>query len=84
MQRMILMIMITIQILVPPMPPAPTDAKQPEPVFTKEQPPVCRRWTRNWKRPCSTGQTGNTVRCAVPIFSPAPTALNTARTAPDT
>lgn len=44
MQDMILTITITIQIPAPPMlpAPAPADAKQPEPVFTKEQPPVCR------------------------------------------
>lgn len=42
MQRMILMITITIQIPVPPIPPAPAGTKKPEPVFTKEQPPICR------------------------------------------
>ena len=41
MQDMILTITFTIQIPAPPMPPAPAGAKQPEPVFTKEQPPVC-------------------------------------------
>ncbi len=42
MQEIILTITITIQIPEPPPPPAPTAAKRPEPVFTKEQPPVCR------------------------------------------
>lgn len=46
MQKVILMITITIQIPVPPIPPAPAGAKQPEPVFTKEQPPVCRYHVR--------------------------------------
>lgn len=39
MQEIVLTIIITIQM---PMPPAPTGAKRPEPVFTKEQPPMCR------------------------------------------
>lgn len=42
MQKVILMITITIQIPVPPMPPMPAGAKQSQPVFTKEQPPVFR------------------------------------------
>ncbi|WP_227144781.1 hypothetical protein [Lacrimispora sp. 210928-DFI.3.58] len=40
MQTMLLT--ITVQIPVPPMPPTPAAAKKPEPVFTKEQPTVCR------------------------------------------
>lgn len=39
MTEYVLTITITIQI---PVPPAPAGAKQPEPVFAKEQPPVCR------------------------------------------
>lgn len=46
MQKEILMITITIQIPVPPMPPTPADTKQPEPIFTQEQPPVCRCYVR--------------------------------------
>jgi hypothetical protein len=42
MQKLILTISITIQIPEPPMPPTPTNAKKPEPVLAKEQPPVCR------------------------------------------
>ena len=42
MQEVILIITITIQIPVPPMPSAPAGTKKPEPVFTKEQPAVCR------------------------------------------
>lgn len=38
----VLTVTITIQIPVPPMPPAPASVKKPEPVLTKEQPPVCR------------------------------------------
>lgn len=50
MQKVILMITITIQIPVPPIPPAPAGAKQPEPVFTKEQQPVCRCHVRYGNR----------------------------------
>ena len=50
MQKEILMITITIQIPVPPMPPAPAGAEQPEPVFAKEQPPVCRCQWRDFYR----------------------------------
>ena len=39
MTEYVLTITITIQI---PVPPTPADAEQPEPVFAKEQPPVCR------------------------------------------
>lgn len=76
MQDMILTITITIQIPAPPMPPAPADAKQPEPVFTKSS-----RRCAAAMCAMTTGQTGNAVRCAALIFFPAPTALNTARTA---
>ena len=50
MQKMILMITITIQIPVPPMPPTPVGAKQLEPFFAKEQPPVCRCHVRYGNR----------------------------------
>ena len=50
MQKEILMITITIQIPVPPMPPAPAGAEQLEPVFAKEQPPVCRCHVRYGNR----------------------------------
>lgn len=42
MQEIILTITIVIQIPEPPLPPAPAGAKRPEPIFTKELPPVCR------------------------------------------
>ena len=42
MTKIILKITITIFIPEPPLPPAPTAAKRPEPIFTKEQPPMCR------------------------------------------
>lgn len=41
---------IFIQIPEPPLPPAPAGARRPEPVFTKEQPPVCRCKVRYGKR----------------------------------
>lgn len=50
MTKCVLTITITIQIPVPPMPPAPTGAKKPEPVFTKEQPAVCRCHVRYGNR----------------------------------
>lgn len=50
MTEYVLTITITIQIPVPPMPPAPAGAKKPEPVFTKEQPPVCRCHVRYGNR----------------------------------
>lgn len=46
MTEVVLIITITIQIPEPPTPPAPAAAKRPEPVFAKEQPPVCRRKVR--------------------------------------
>ena len=39
MTKYVLTITITIQI---PVPPTPAGAEQPEPIFAKEQPPVCR------------------------------------------
>ena len=42
MTKLILKISITIFIQDSPLPPAPTAAKRPEPVFPKEQPPMCR------------------------------------------
>ena len=43
----------------------------------------CCRWTRNWKRPCSTGWTRRSALYAVRCSPPAPTGPNTARSAPD-
>ncbi len=42
MTKLILKISITIFIQDSPLPPAPTAAKKPKPVFTKKQSPVCR------------------------------------------
>lgn len=42
MTEIVLTITITIQIPEPPLSHAPVGAKRPEPVFTKEQPPMCR------------------------------------------
>ena len=42
MTEVVLTITITIQIPEPPLRPAPTAAKGLEPVFTNEQPPMCR------------------------------------------
>lgn len=50
MTEYVLTITITIQIPVSPIPPTPTGAKQPEPVFTKEQPLVCRCHVRYGNR----------------------------------
>lgn len=50
MTEYVLTITITVQIPVPPMPPAPAGAKKPEPVFTNEQPPVCRCHVRYGNR----------------------------------
>lgn len=50
MTEYVLTITITIQIPVPPMPPAQAGAEQPEPVFAKEQPSVCRCHVRYGNR----------------------------------
>lgn len=50
MTEYVLTITITVQIPVPPMPSTPAGAKKPEPVFTKEQPPVCRCHVRYGNR----------------------------------
>ena len=47
MQELILTITVTIRIPEPPMPPTPASAKKPEPVFAKQQPPVCRHHEAN-------------------------------------
>lgn len=42
MTELVLTIKIIIPLPEPPMPPTPANAKKPEPVLAKEQPPVCR------------------------------------------
>lgn len=60
MQEIVFAVIITIQV---PIPPAPADAKRPEPFFTKEQPPMCRCEVRYGSGAMVRGFPGRQLTC---------------------